>query len=62
MAQLTYFSFTTLTTLGYGDITPKSVFARNLATFEAVVGQLYIATMLARLVALQITQSGRGED
>ena len=49
-----YFSFATLTTLGYGDITPASSFARMFAWMEAVVGQLYIAILVARLVALQI--------
>jgi len=49
-----YFSFVTLTTVGYGDITPVANVARALATFEAFVGQLYPAVILARLVSLQI--------
>jgi len=54
---LTYFSFVTLTTLGYGDITPRTPFARVLATLQALMGQLYLAILVARLVALQIVHS-----
>ena len=46
-----YFSFITLTTLGYGDILPVSEIARMLATVEAVVGQLFVAVLIARLVS-----------
>jgi hypothetical protein len=53
-AALLYFSFSTLTTVGYGDITPVYPLARNLANLEAVVGQLFPATLLARLVSLEI--------
>jgi len=53
-AALLYFSFSTLTTVGYGDITPVYPLARNLANLEAVIGQLFPATLLARLVSLQI--------
>lgn len=48
-----YFSFVTLTTVGYGDITPVAPVARSLAALEALVGQLYPAIILARLVSLQ---------
>ena len=51
----TYFSFVTLTTLGYGDITPVAEHARTLAWFEAVVGQLFLAVTIARLVSLEIS-------
>ena len=47
-----YFSFTTLTTLGYGDIAPASALARSLAMLEAVIGPLYLTILVARLVAL----------
>ena len=47
-----YFSITTLTTLGYGDITPVQPVARNLVMLEALTGQLYPAILLARLVSL----------
>lgn len=53
--DLFYFSFVTLATLGYGDITPVAEGARSLATLEAVGGQLYLAVLVARLVGLQIT-------
>jgi len=49
-----YYSFTTLTTMGYGDITPVHPIARSLAAAEALTGQLYIAIMISRLVALEI--------
>ncbi len=58
-AALLYFSFTTLTTLGYGDITPVHPLARNLADLEAVIGQLYPATLLARLVSLELEHRRR---
>jgi hypothetical protein len=53
-AAFTYFSLTTITTVGYGDITPLHPLARSLATLEAVFGQLFPATLLARLVALHL--------
>jgi hypothetical protein len=52
MQNLTYFSFVTLTTLGYGDILPISRLARTLAWMEAVFGQLFLAVLVARLVGL----------
>ena len=48
----TYFSFVTLTTLGYGDVLPLAPFARSMATLEAIVGPLYLAILIARLVSL----------
>ncbi len=50
--SLFYFSFTTLTTLGYGDILPKNVFAMTFANAEALVGQIYPAVVIAKLVSL----------
>lgn len=50
--QLVYFSLTTLTTMGYGDIIPRLPFVRIWATLEAVVGVLYLAILVARLVAI----------
>lgn len=52
--NLIYFSFVTLTSVGYGDIVPVHPIARSLANVEAIVGQLYPATLLARLVTLEI--------
>ncbi len=49
-----YFSLVTITTLGYGDILPVHPFSRTLATVEALVGQLYPAVLLARLVSLSV--------
>ena len=52
--KMIYFSFVTLTSVGYGDISPLHPFARSLANIEAIIGQLYPATLLARLVTLEI--------
>jgi hypothetical protein len=51
-AALLYFSFGTLTTATYGDIQPVFPFARNLTNLEAMIGQLFPATLLARLVTM----------
>ena len=53
--RFSYFSFITLTTVGYGDITPASALAKQVAVLEGLVGQLYPAILLARLVAMQLT-------
>jgi Ion channel len=50
-----YFSFITLSTVGYGDITPLSRIARWLAALEAMTGLLYVAVLIARLVSLYST-------
>jgi len=52
ISELIYFSFSTLTTLGLGDIVPVGSVTRSMVTFEALVGQLYPAVLLARLVTL----------
>jgi hypothetical protein len=57
--NLIYFSFVTLTTIGYGDIVPVHPYARGLANLEAVIGQLYPATLLARLVSLEVVGEKR---
>ena len=49
-----YYSYATLTTLGYGDITPLSDAARVLAIGEALAGQLYLAVLVARLIGMQL--------
>jgi hypothetical protein len=54
--SLFYFSFSTLTTLGYGDIVPKGNFAMMLANFEAIAGQVYLTIFVARLVGLHIAE------
>jgi len=53
-SNIIYFSFVTLTSTGYGDIFPVHPVARSLCNFETILGQLYPATLLARLVSLEI--------
>jgi hypothetical protein len=55
-SDLIYFSFVTLTTVGYGDVTPLHPLARSLAMMEALTGQLFVAVTLARLVALEVAR------
>lgn len=55
-ANLIYFSFTTLTTTGYGDIAPTSAIARAFANVEAISGVLYPSIFIARLVGVYSTQ------
>ena len=59
MNDLLYFSLVTLTSLGYGDITPTGAAARALATLQVMAGQFYIAVLVAGLVAAYLQ---RGED
>jgi len=56
-SALLHYSFTTLTTVGYGSISPMSDMARMLSDLEALIAQLYLAVVVARLVSLQIEQS-----
>jgi Ion channel len=60
-ATLVYFSFVTLSTVGYGDITPFSPPARSFAFMEAIIGQIYLAVLVARLVGLHIAYSMAGD-
>ena len=57
MGDMSYFSFVTLTGLGYGDTVPKSRVARSFAQFEAIVGQLFLAVLIARLVGIHTAQN-----
>lgn len=50
--QLVYFSFVTLATLGYGDVLPLNAWARSLATLEGMVGVLYVALIMGRLIGI----------
>lgn len=59
-SHLLYFSFVTLTTVGYGDITAAHPVARMFVIIEALIGQLYPATLLARLVSLEIASRSQG--
>jgi hypothetical protein len=54
-----YFSLVTLSTVGFGDIVPLSGPARGLATLEGIIGQFYMAVLVARLVGLYIVHSQR---
>lgn len=56
-----YYSFVTLTTVGYGDITALTKPARALSILEALTGQLFLAIMISRLVGLHASQSGIGK-
>ena len=57
-----YFSFATLTTLGYGDFVPTSPVSRMLVSAEAITGQLYLAVLVARLVGMHIVYSTGPEE
>jgi hypothetical protein len=62
IAAITYFSLSTLTTAGFGDIVPIHPFARSLANLEAIIGQLYPATLLARIVTLELEHRRSGQS
>lgn len=55
LSEFIYYSFVTLTTLGYGDMAPVNALPRVLAFLEAVLGQMYIAVLVASLVAIHIS-------
>jgi hypothetical protein len=59
-SHFVYYSFITLSTLGYGDITPLSASARALSYVEAITGQLYLTVLVARLVGLHIAHGKKG--
>ncbi|KFI26875.1 potassium channel family protein [Paenirhodobacter enshiensis] len=54
--QLLYFSYVTMTTVGYGDITPVGFYAQSVAAFEAIGGTLYSVLLLSRLVGLHASR------
>jgi Ion channel len=60
-ALLMYYSFSTLTTTGYGDITPSCPLSRTLAWLEAATGQLYLAVLVAGLVSARASRRWSGE-
>jgi Ion channel len=63
LSDYLFFSYTTLTTTGYGDLVPANGLGRALAMLEALMGQLFLVTVLARLVALWVPRrSARGRD
>ena len=57
---LLYFSFTTLTTVGFGDIMPVSGFARMFSVTEAIAGQVILVVLFSRLVGMHVAQSTGG--
>ncbi len=61
LVDFNYYSFVTLTTVGYGDILAITRAARALSIFEAITGQLYLAIMISRLVGMHASQSGIGK-
>lgn len=61
-ANLTYFSFVTLATIGYGDIAPINIVARNLSVLEAIMGQLFLVILISRLVSEGSAQSRKEQD
>ena len=61
-ADLFYFSVITLSSTGFGDIVPLHRIARGIASLEAVSGQLYIATVLGRLITMRGTEQPASED
>jgi voltage-gated potassium channel len=54
-----YFSFVTITTLGYGDIAPHTALARSMAILEAVVGQLYLVVLVSWLVGMYVSKKSQ---
>ena len=61
LLDFNYYSFVTLTTVGYGDILALTNPARALSVLEALTGQLYLALMISRLVGLHASQAGLGK-
>jgi len=60
--KFTYYSVVTQTTLGYGDITPRSAIARGFTMVQTIVGQLFLAVVLAQIVAIKLTQQRLDDD
>ncbi|MEM9412748.1 MAG: potassium channel family protein [Planctomycetota bacterium] len=60
--QLIYFSFVTLTTLGYGEILPNSHATQMLAALEAILGQLFVTIVVGLLVGLFVSQKSKSSD
>jgi hypothetical protein len=58
-SKLSYFSFITMTTVGYGDVTPVAPAAQAFAALQGLVGQLYMAIVIARFVAMELSERMR---
>ncbi len=61
-SEFMYYSFVTITTVGYGDITPAKPIARTVANLEAIVGQYYVAVLVAWLVGMYLSDKGRNRQ
>jgi hypothetical protein len=61
-AEYLYFSFITLTTVGYGDYTAAGDLGRSLASIEALLGQLYLVTIVATIVSRMAYARGRPDE
>jgi voltage-gated potassium channel len=59
---LTYYSFVTLTTVGYGDVVPASPATRTCAWIEAITGQFYLAVIVAGLVSILVSRNRNAQD
>ena len=59
LADYLYYSFVTLTTLGFGDLTPGTLGARVLTGVEAVTGQLFLTVLIARLIGMHVVHAGQ---
>lgn len=62
LREFIYYSLVTLTTVGYGDITPTTPVAQGFSNLEAVVGQIYLVVLVARLVGLHVAQGMEKDD
>jgi voltage-gated potassium channel len=62
LMEMRYFSFVTLTTVGYGDIVPRSPGARTMVILEAILGQFYLVALIGRLVGLHIVHGTRSSS
>jgi len=60
-SELLYYSFVTLTTLGFGDLSPTVGLPQALTAIEALLGQIFLVTMVARLVTLWVRQAAESE-
>jgi voltage-gated potassium channel Kch len=61
-ADLLYFSFVTLTTVGFGDITPQSILSKRLAVLEAAMGGIYLAVIIAMIVGRYMSMEERHDS
>lgn len=61
ISEMLYFSFTTLLTIGYGDITPNTDIGQSVAVIEGLVGQFYLAVLVARLIGLYGPNSSKSQ-